>query len=153
MRRASERRARRTRLAPAAPSGYAALARRISAWTTNSLLTLVILIAGVGFGRQVLRWWAADAPSPAAAVPSAADALGDPWQPHLLHFGNQPWTIRRQSIAGNRAAAAAALRRACREGIETAAPPSREPTETESRFLASLDRLKPAEESPGKWQL
>ena len=137
---------------PARPSGYAALARRITAWTTNSLITLVILIAGVGFGRQVLRWWAADTPPP-AALPSSADALGDPWQPHLLHFGKQPWAIRRQSIAGNRAAAAAALRHACREAIETALPPSKPPTETESRFLASLGRLKAAEESPGKWQL
>ena len=101
---------------------FAALARRIASWTTNCLLTAIILIAGIGFGRQVLRWWAADKAEPIASNPllSATDGLGDPWTPHFLQFGDQPWSLWRQSIAGDQAAAAAALLANCRRLIETA---------------------------------
>jgi hypothetical protein len=141
--------------AKGAAAGYAAVARRISSWTTNCLLTAIILVAGLGFGRQVLYWWAGDPPRPAAAPPSleAADGLGDPWQPQVLHFGDQQWSLGRQTIPGDRAAAATALRRACRQGIDVATPAPGQPSETETRFLASLERLKPAAESAGKWQI
>ena len=141
--------------AAAAPRGFAQLARRISAWTTNSLLTIIILLAGLGFGRQVLRWWAADSHGPATATPSigGSETIGDPSQPHLLHFGDQPWALRRQALAGDRQAATIALRRATRQAIESAASPSKPPSAAESRLLASLDRWKPVDESPGKWRL
>ena len=57
------------------PPGFAALAKRISSWTTNSLLTLLVLVAGLGFGRQVLKWWRADA-SPPAGRASFRPAMG-----------------------------------------------------------------------------
>ncbi len=144
-------------------AGFGLLARRMSAWTTKSLLTAIILIAGLGFGRQVLRWWAADAPAADAAAdaPSSAapDGLGDPWQPHLLQFGDQSWSLRRQSITGDQAKAATALRRCCREAIERVTPDSGErpknspPTESESRLIESLGQRKPVAEELGKWQL
>lgn len=94
------------------PHGFAHLAKRISAWTTNGLLTLVILLAGLVFGRQVLKWWAADATPPAetSVAPLASDGLGDPAKAHFLQFGNQPWAIERQEIRGDKEQAAAALR-------------------------------------------
>ena len=51
----------RLNLLTSKPPGFAGLAKRISAWTTRGLLTLMVLVAGLGFGRQVLKWWAADA--------------------------------------------------------------------------------------------
>ena len=92
---ASDPTARRADSAAAPQSGFVRLARRISAWTTNGLLTVIILVAGLGFGRQVLHWWAADTRAKTASgTPSAGDGLGDPSQPHVLQFGDQPWSLR-----------------------------------------------------------
>jgi hypothetical protein len=136
------------------PRDFASIARRVTDWTTKSLLTALILVAGLGFGRQVLRWWAADRTKPAAAsTPVLSDALGDPWQPHVLQFGDQPWSLRRQSISGDQAAAMTALQQSCRQCVAASAPASAKPSEAECRFLASLSKLKPSDEQPGKWQL
>ena len=43
------------------PPDMGRLARRISRWTTNSLLTVMLLVIALGFGRQVLHWWHDDA--------------------------------------------------------------------------------------------
>ena len=66
-----------------AASGFAMVAQRISGWTTNGLLTAIVLLAGLGFGRHTLRWWAADASPPGnpasdlAEDASAMQAVGD----------------------------------------------------------------------------
>ena len=63
------------------PPSLGRLARRISRWTTNSLLTAMLLVIALGFGREVLHWWHDDAgPRPlavsgsSAAAPSGADS-------------------------------------------------------------------------------
>jgi hypothetical protein len=138
---------------------YARLAKRISATTTNCLLTAVVLVAGLVFGRQVLRWWAADpAQSPDASPPRGypaeiLDGLGDPRRPHTLQFGDQPWSLRRQSITGDRQAAATALRAACREVIRQDRPPDQPPAPAETNLLSRLAARDPAEQAPGKWRL
>ena len=48
-------------LPPKQPQGMGRLALRISRWTTNSLLTVMLLVIALGFGRQVLHWWHDDA--------------------------------------------------------------------------------------------
>ena len=139
----------------AKPPGFAQLAKRISAWTTNCLLSLIVLVAGVGFGRQVLKWWAGDAPSPSdtSAATMATGNLGDPAAAHVLQFGNQPWSLRRQVIAGDKSKAAAALRNAARELLATAGPSNVPPTEAGQRFLAFLAQSVPVDQEPGKWRL
>lgn len=137
---------------PPKRADFAALARRVALWTTNCLLTAIILIAGIGFGRQVLRWWAAERPEPIASNPllSAMDGLGDPWTPHSLQFGDQPWSLWRQSISGDQAAAAAALLGNCRRLIETADAPMADPL---GGLPPGLEKLKPAAEEAGRWRL
>jgi hypothetical protein len=136
------------------PSDYAQLAKRISAITTKCLLSAMVLVAGLGFGRQVLRWWAADEAAPTPAGPAGiADGLGDPWRLHLLQFGDQPWSLCRQSISGDSEAAATALRAVCREVVGHACPPDEPPGEAENRFLSRLAARDPAEQEPGKWRL
>ena len=134
---------------------YAQLAKRISATTTNCLLTAVVLVAGLGFGRQVLRWWAADTGESADASRPAqiADGLGDPWRLHVLQFGERPWSIRRQSIGGGKQAAAAALREVCREVVRQDRPLDQRPGEAEGNFLRRLAAREPAEQEPGGWRL
>lgn len=134
---------------------HARLAKRISAVTTRCLLTAVVLVAGLGFGRQVLRWWAEDAAESADVSRPAtiADGLGDPSRLHVLHFGEQPWSLRRQSIGGTRRVAAAALREICREVVRNDRSPDERPGEAEATFLGRLAARDPAEQEPGKWRL
>jgi hypothetical protein len=134
---------------------YARLARRISATTTNCLLTAVVLVAGLGFGRQVLRWWAADPDdsSGASRPDETFDSLGDPRRLHTLQFGDQPWALRRLSITGDRQAAGTALRVACRDVVRQDRLPDQPPAPAESNLLSRLVTRAPAEQEPGKWRL
>ena len=47
-----------------------------------------------------------------------ADALGDPSQPHLIQFGDGGWSMRRQTIQGDKQRAIERLRAACREALQ-----------------------------------
>jgi len=134
---------------------YAQLARRISGYTTKCLLTVMVVIAGVAFGRQVLQWWSAPGADCEAFMSDlpAADGLGDPSRLHVLQFGDQPWSLRRQSISGDRQAAAAALRQCCREVVRHGHPPDDEPAEAEREFIEQLAGVDPVEHEPGLWQL
>ena len=154
---------------PAPRRSFGRLALRISAWTTKGLLSAIILVAGLGFGRQVLHWWAADRQPPQAA-PAAALAdnrLGDPTQPHVFQFGNQPWSLRQQAIAGDRtggcrrparrlppaarvgpAGSLPRSQRPCRHGGRPRAAGRPENTQTGRRAAGKLAALRPAGKLP-----
>ncbi len=137
-------------------NNHARLAKRISATTTNCLLTAVVLVVGWSFGRQVLRWWAEDdtAESAETLLPAAiGDGLGDPWRLHIVQFGEQSWSLRRQSIAGGKQVAATALRASCGEVVRRQRLPQQQPGVAESEFLSRLAAQQPAEQEPGKWRL
>ncbi len=129
------------------------LARRISRWTTNSLLTLMLLVIALGFGRQVLHWWhddstprgTANANSPASSV-GAADS-------QILAFGEQNWSIRRQDFNGPAGAVPAALVQFCRSVIVDAPPRGDMADAAEQDVLKRLATEKPIAEEPGKWRL
>ena len=126
---------------------FAVLAKRLSAWTTNSLFTLLVVVAGVGFGRQVTSWWAADASPP----PAVAAGLDDPAQVQMLQFGDASWSLRRQSVMGNKQKAIEQLRAACRQVL--LAGPSVDQSPADDRFLKLLASCTPVDQEPGKWRL
>jgi len=139
---------------PSKPSGLATLAKRISVWTTNCLLTLLVLVAGLGFGRQVLKWWTADRSPPRNSVVGLpTDGLGDPMQLHTIQFGDSSWSLRRQSITDDKQRAIERLRAACREVLLHIDRPEEKPAASEDKFLRFLSNSKPADEGPGKWRL
>ena len=131
-------------------SGYAALAKRISVWTTKWLLSAMVLVVGVGFGRQVLIWWGND------DVPTTrlltAESLSDPGQPHSIRFGDAEWSLRRRSISGDRDEAVAQLRAECRELLRNIKPRPSVATDDRS-FLTFLSDSTPVDQEPGKWRL
>jgi len=137
------------------PSGYRRLAGRITAWTSKGLLTAVVLVAGIGFARQVLLWWAEDAAASNEGLltAKAAEGLGDPARPHILQFGDQPWTVRRQSFAGDRQRASALLRADCRQVVCRQGLPDLPAAKAETELLARLRSQEPVEQAPGRWQL
>lgn len=136
---------------------FAHLAKRISAWTTNCLVSLMVLVVGVLFARQVLQWWAEDPSQQAAGLPqpglAAQGPLTDSAVAHVFEFGDSAWALARRSVAGSRADAERALRASCLEVAPTAGLPPGQPGPDEQRFLDGLAGQAPAAEVPGKWQL
>ncbi|MGA2032691.1 MAG: hypothetical protein ABSG68_10565 [Thermoguttaceae bacterium] len=130
---------------------FAQIAKRISGWTSNCLLTALIVVAGLGFGRQVLRWWSTAAPTTAPS-PSPSDVSDNPAAVRDLQFGNHPWVLRQQSVGGDPPTAARALRALCRD-IVASARPTEQADPTETALLADLAGRAPVEQSPGQWQL
>lgn len=139
---------------PATDHSFARLAKRISSWTTNGVLTAIVLVTGLAFGRQVLRWWAADPETPAdsARPTDDNDPLGDPRQIHVMEFGNQPWTVGHQLVTGDQTQAMAKLRGMCGKLLRRNEAPAELPP-LEPALGTELSRLKPADEEPGKWKL
>jgi len=139
----------------AAPSGFARVARQVSSWTSKGILTVVILVAGLVFGREVLTWWGADmtaAPQLARGV-AVGEGLGNPAEPHWLQFGDQSWSFTLQVVGGSAKEAAATLRANCRKTTQAAVVPDDPPGSAELDFLRTIAGGKPVEEEAGRWQL
>ena len=126
---------------------FAALAKRVSAWTTNSLFTLLVLVVGVGFGRQVTSWWGADTSLP----PTVAASVDDPAAWQMLQFGEASWSLCRRSVMGDKQEAIKQLRAACRQVL--LAGPSVDQSPADARFLTFLAGCTPVDQEPGKWRL
>jgi len=135
-----------------APSGLGRLARRISAWTTNSLITVMLLVVALGFGREVLHWWHGVPSSATAPIPSA-DCLSDGTAPHDLEFGNQPWSIRRQEFSGPLGDLPSALQSACRTAIVDCRPHGESADAAEQELLKRLAAERPVAQERGQWRL
>ena len=132
--------------APAEPASFAAVARKLSRWTTNLLATALVLVLALGVGRQLVGWWRFE-PGAAAAGggPEEDSSLGanEAWLPNTLAFGDSPYVIERREGHGDRAAAIEQLLAACREVASQAAVPLVAPGETESQLLAATAALEP----------
>jgi len=131
------------------PHSFAALARRLSSITSRILLSAVIVIAGIGVGRQILSWWreAADAPQQA---PLPVAGLGDPSAVHEIVLADRPWAIVQQSFQGDAGEAADALLSACHRAAKaTEAMPLPPPGPEEQQLLDRLERARPERRSPG----
>jgi len=146
----------------AAP-GFGRLARQMADWTSRLLLAGIILVAGLTFGRQVVRWWHVGQPSPgpgdAGALPAAAPELETA---QMIRFGRQGWVLRRREVAGDRQAAMDALLREARSAARASAASrparsgvsgSRSVGPEERRLLALLAERTPAERQPGRWRI
>jgi hypothetical protein len=154
------------------------LSKRIFGITSNCLFTAIVLVAALGVGRQILRWWKADAPASSDAKQNAdfAAGLNDPARLHILQFGHQGWSLARREYRGSREAVEKQLRLECREQLEkiaeqrkgkAPAEPKESPSklaspatrpdsraaEIEQSFLASLAKTPPVDSQPPHWQL
>ncbi|HVA45472.1 MAG TPA: hypothetical protein VNH11_03725 [Pirellulales bacterium] len=128
-----------------APGGYGKLARQIADWTTKGLFSALVLVAGLGFGRQVIRWWHDDDPPPAATEPATTPFdLSDAGDPMEIALGDLPYRLGRQTVIGDQAEAMQALRAACRRLLPSASPWSPVADEDEQKLLARLAELGPA---------
>lgn len=138
---------------PPSPNSFALLAKRLSNWTTNSIVTVLVLVLGLGVGRQVIRWWTLAAPdtSGAQAPINLGEGLGDPGRPHEIRFGNSAWRVRRETVTGSREQAVAGLRSSCRAATQIGTAPMVGAAQGEQRLLDSLRKRKPLDQERGKW--
>lgn len=114
-------------------------------WTTKGLFSALVLVGGLGFGRQVIRWWRDDESAPAAARPPAPafeSAAGG--QPVEFAAGDSNLRFGRLSIAGNQAQATNSLKALCRRDLATAAPWSPSADAEERELLSRLTAMEPA---------
>ncbi|HUG69431.1 MAG TPA: hypothetical protein VMM76_16895 [Pirellulaceae bacterium] len=132
------------------------LAKRIGNLATNLLVTGLIVIVGVAFGREVISWWRSDtfstAPPPISAVAGnhvpvvSADR-------QLLEFGDFPFVLNRQEFVGDVPQTLEQLRTACRAAVTSAEPLARDFGPAEQRMLDATQRLAPVEEHSNRWSI
>lgn len=127
---------------------------RFAQWTGRSLLTMIILIVGISFGRQVQDWWTPALPrNPGSAARAEIDRWCDPSRYGLVEFGGMSWCLGRQQLSGSAQLLRNALRARCRQLVSDGTIPMRPPTAEEARFLALLAEREPVEQQPGQWAL
>ena len=125
---------------------FGRLARRMADWTTKGLFSALVVVGGLGFGRQVLRWWRDDDSAPVAEGPAApAFDFGAGAGPIEIAAGDANLRFGRLSIAGDQAAAAKSLRQVCRQALAAAAPWSASADVGEQDLLSRLSELEPVE--------
>lgn len=130
------------------PRDFGALARRISTYTSRTLLSVVVVVAGVVFARQVLEWWGDDA-ADSHVRPLAADP-GHPSAGRELLVGDHPWVIVRHPFQGDAAAASRALLAACQAAADEADGMSLPtPSPEERSLLARLAGIPPDRQTSG----
>jgi len=123
---------------------FGALAKSISAWTTNLLATAIVLAGGLALGWQVLAWWH-EAPQMATANPELA-AANLPLVDDSREFWTSHGPLKIERVRGSEADAVAGMwsyQKATIAGSEAAATLG----PGEKRFLAALQGQTPLEES------
>lgn len=135
----------------AAAAGFASVAKQITAWTNRGLVSAIILVAGLAFGRQVLQWWAEarQGATSSANAGLAVGSLGDPLQEHLLQFGTTPWCLARRPLVADDKEVLRLLRNRCAELMASTVAPEDVPGPAEAALLERLASQTPAQQGPG----
>lgn len=129
---------------------FGSLARRITAVVNKTLVTGMILVAGLAVGRQLVEWWR---PAPEFGTRTdAEDGFGDPQRAHEIEFLASGWRLQRQAVAGDQQAARRELTRSCRKVLAESGRGQLGQKVT-PRLAAVLAKVKPVEEQPGRWRL
>jgi hypothetical protein len=132
---------------PTDTGGFGRLARRIAGWTANLLATALVLVAGLGVGRQVLVWWYESPPATAVNREQLP-----PETPAELRMWTSRGPLALERVVGDQAAAVAAMKKQC----QSLAPGSELPKGVsqerdvgpgEQRFLEKLAKFAPVEQT------
>ena len=115
------------------------LAARWGNWAANLLVSGVLVVVGLVFGREVLQWWYVDSPSPPGRIRS-----GDSPTPSMMEsdaefqFGDWPLVFRHGVAAADLPAALEQLKQECARTALDASSAGAPPGPAESRLLAEL---------------
>ncbi len=131
-----------------APTGMGRVAKRWGNWAANLLVSGLIIVVALTFGRQVKEWWDAESPGDGtghAAAVLGESAIGDELQPHQLEFGDVPFALQRSQFAGDQAAVFQALRDKCRAALQQSTSANHQPGPVEAKMLARIAAVEPVE--------
>ena len=155
---ASQPEARPTR--PQEPASSGSLGKRIARWASNLLVSGVILIVGLVFGREVIGWWrSGDGTNRNPAVLATAHRQTGAEHPdataaeQLLSFGDFPHALRRSELVGDVPTVLHHLRVVCREVLADAKAVSGEPGPAELKMLQGTAELTPVDSLSGEWSI
>lgn len=133
---------------PPTDRGAPSPAQRLAAWTTRLLLCGLIAAVGLGFGRQVLQWWAVEGDWPGDERLADGDSPPtDAGERQFVSIGAGPWRLQRESIVGPREQVAAALVQRAVE-ITTSAALPQTPIEAAEKALLARAAAIPIEAGP-----
>jgi hypothetical protein len=127
------------------PADHGMLARRISGWTTNILVAVIVMAIGLAVGWQITGWFHEQAPS-IQLTDAAAASANVPAFAHEHEFLTSGGLVKVQRQIGTPSDAMNAMRAFCREK-----PPAGEPRiigSGEAAFVKQLLAEAPLEESP-----
>jgi len=133
------------------PTDFARLARRISTWTTNGLFSALIVVVGLGFGRQVIRWWHAPSSEDQASQLQYLLPGHSSLDPRNVAFGNLEWTLDRQMVAATRDTIRSAVVELCEQCVSRASCPEEACGSAETQLMRTLAQGEPTASEPGKW--
>lgn len=128
-------------------------AGRIAGWTGNLIVSALVVLACLVFGRDTIRWWREEPDDAALELAALAEGLGDPQREHVIQFGDLPWTLHRVPIDGPREAALAALARQTERLTRSAPPPATHATQAERELLAGLAARAPQAGGREGWRV
>jgi hypothetical protein len=123
---------------PGPPWTFARLASRIASWTTRALLSALILVVGLGFGREVVHWWGEEPPPSVDRPAPPAIGLGEPGRVHEVEAGDSPWSFAIESFHGPSDPAREQLRQRCLETALRSPMPNDPIGPAEQEFLRHL---------------
>jgi hypothetical protein len=103
---------------------WQAVSRRVFLFGSNTLATLLVVVAGLAFSRQVLQWWGREKPSVVPQLSDGFDSLSEqglggtagfptegesPESAAEIFFGGSPWSWIRWPVRGSAAEVGQAL--------------------------------------------
>jgi len=139
-------------------TGFALVAKRLAGWTSNLLVTAIVIVAALTFGRQLTYWWATN-PDDAHENPQRSGGhvesplLASEQATHLVDFGDLPLAMGRRSLAGDKDSVFATLRQECRAAVGQGLSSTRTPGPMETRMLRRTAELNPVEQEPDNWSM
>jgi hypothetical protein len=134
-------------IAVKATASFAAVARRMTAWTTNLLATAVVVLLALCVGRQLIVWYRIEPVVTGPAESVALANLGDGTEPLELEFGSLGYPLQRRVVRGSLEDATKALVAVCREHLLSA--PLAQFGPAEGRLLELCQQLTPVIHDPG----
>lgn len=140
----------KTKTIPAAKTGPAT---RLAAYTTNMLVSAVIVVLGITIGKNAIYWWRPDLTRAESARAAAERFVGletDREGAHEIRFGEAPLLFRRRTFQGT---AEELLELLQSEIIELAgkAVPAADRWVGEERMITSISGKQPFRSLPGQW--
>ncbi len=130
--------------------------RKVAGWITNGLVTGIVLVAGLTWGRQLTAWWLVRTPHELRAGKDLDDGRGlgtshRGWQ--HLDFPDLSVRLGRQTWLGSRTEALAALRERCRQQAARGGDAERQPGPDELQLLHRTANMTPVEQQVGQWRM